>query len=360
MGKDFYKTLGVSKKATEEEIKKAYKKLALKFHPDKNKSPGAEEKFKELAEAYEILSDKKKRDIYDQVGEEGLKAGAGGGGFNGFPGQGTRAGQSFTYQFHGDPMETFKQFFQSEGVFSGMSFSNGGNGSGIPMSAMFGEFEDMDMDSGGFTRMNGGGSRFPGGFFSPSNGQNNTSSKKLRQDPPIERELPVSLEEVLTGCTKKMKITRRVTRPDGQTTKEDKILTINIKPGWKSGTKITFNQEGDQSLNALPADVIFVIKDKPHQYFKRDGSDIRYAVKISLKEALTGKTTVRVPTLEGEPVTLAIRDIVKPTTQKRLTGRGLPLPKEPLKRGDLIIQFDIQFPTTLPETTKQILADLLP
>jgi DnaJ-class molecular chaperone len=362
MGKDYYKILGVSKSASEDEIKKAYRKMALKYHPDKNKDPGAEEKFKSCAEAYEVLSDKRKREIYDQVGEEGLKAGAGAGG--GFPGgaNGQQNGQSFSYQFHGDPYETFKQFFQSDGMFSSMSFNSGGGG-GNPMSAMFGDFEDMDTDScqggrGGFTRMNGAG--FPGGFFTSSGGQPNMSTKKLRQDPPIERELPVSLEEILTGCTKKMKITRRVTQPNGHMIKEDKILTINVKPGWKSGTKITFNQEGDQSPNALPADVIFIIKDKPHQYFKRDGSDIKYTAKISLKEALTGGAVVRVPTLDSEPVSLALRDIVKPTTQKRLSGRGLPLPKEPNKRGDLVVQFDIQFPTTLSDPTKQILADLLP
>ena len=73
MGKDYYKILGISKSATEDEIKKAYRKLALKFHPDKNKAPGAEDKFKEVAEAYEVLSDKKKRDVFDQYGEEGLK-----------------------------------------------------------------------------------------------------------------------------------------------------------------------------------------------------------------------------------------------------------------------------------------------
>lgn len=369
MGKDYYKTLGVTKSATEDEIKKAYRKLALKFHPDKNKAPDAEEKFKAIAEAYDVLADKKKRDIYDQVGEEGLKAGAGAGGAGpGFARGCAQNGQSFSYQFHGDPYETFKQFFQSDGVFSSMGggFSNGGggglggfgNGGGGGM--IFEDFDSMDVDggvgggrNGGFTRMN----QFPGFFSgSPQNG----CSKKLRQDPPIERELPVSLEEVLTGCTKKMKITRRVIKPDGQYIKEDKILTINVKPGWKSGTKITFNQEGDQSPNAIPADVIFVIKDKPHPNFKRDGCDIKYTAKISLKEALTCNTVTRVPTLDGEPVTLAIKDIVRPSTTKRLFGRGLPLTKEPRKRGDLVVHFDIQFPTSLPEATRQILVDLLP
>lgn len=352
MAKDYYKVLGVSKGATEEEIKKAYRKLALKYHPDKNKAKDAEEKFKELAEAYEVLSDKKKRDIYDQVGEEGLRAGAGGAGAGGFGPSGQ--GAHFTYQFHGDPYETFKQFFQSDGL-SGMAGFGGGMGN------LFGDFEEMETDNvggaRGFSRTNG----FPRGtFFSTGGAAPTGCSKKLRQDPPIERELPVSLDEVLTGCTKKMKITRRVTEPNGNTFKEDKILTINIKPGWKAGTKITFNNEGDQSPNALPADVIFIIKDKPHPYFKRDGSDIKYTAKISLKEALTCNAIIRVPTLDGSPVSLAIRDVIKPTTTKRLTGRGLPLIKEPNKRGDLIVQFDIQFPTSLPDTTKQILADLLP
>ena len=189
MGKDYYRTLGVSKSASDDEIKKAYRKLALKFHPDKNKDPGAEEKFKELAEAYEVLSDKRKREIYDQVGEEGLKAGAGAGpdgcrfGQRGGPG-----GQSFSYQFHGDPYETFKQFFQSDGMFSSMNFGGGGGGIG----QMFGNFEEMDTNPSGhngFSRMNS----FPGGNFFSSGGQPNGPCKKMRQDPPIERALPVSL-----------------------------------------------------------------------------------------------------------------------------------------------------------------------
>lgn len=107
MGKDYYKMLGISKTATEDEIKKAYRKLALKYHPDKNKNPGAEEMFKNVAEAYEVLSDKKKREIYDQYGEEGLKGNPGG--HSGGGGQGH--GGNYTYSFHGDPRATFAQFF---------------------------------------------------------------------------------------------------------------------------------------------------------------------------------------------------------------------------------------------------------
>jgi DnaJ-class molecular chaperone len=126
MGKDYYHILGLSKSATDDEIKKAYRKLALKYHPDKNKSPEAEEKFKLLAEAYEVLSDKKKRDIYDQFGEEGLKGGGGGSG-GGFGGGGS--GPHFTYSFHGDPRQTFAQFFGTENPFE-MFFNMGGLGVG--------------------------------------------------------------------------------------------------------------------------------------------------------------------------------------------------------------------------------------
>lgn len=81
-----------------------------------------------------------------------------------------------------------------------------------------------------------------------------------------------------------MKISRKVFQADGSSRKEDKVLTIDVKPGWKSGTKITFQREGDQTPNKIPADIVFIIRDKPHPHFKRDGSDLRYTAKISLTE----------------------------------------------------------------------------
>lgn len=115
-----------------------------------------------------------------------------------------------------------------------------------------------------------------------------------KQDKPIVHELPVTLEDLCKGCTKKMKITRynlfakiiyliyyrKITNPDGITRSEDKVLTINVKPGWKNGTRITFPKEGDVYPGRLPADITFVIKDKIHPKFKRDGSDIRLVIYI--------------------------------------------------------------------------------
>ena len=113
MGKDYYQILGVEKTATEEEIKKAYRKMALRFHPDKNKDPGAEDKFKEISEAYEVLSDKDKRASYDRYGSEGMRAGGGRSGGVGSPTHG-----GFTFTQHTDPFEMFRSFFGGRDPFS--------------------------------------------------------------------------------------------------------------------------------------------------------------------------------------------------------------------------------------------------
>ena len=117
---------------------------------------------------------------------------------------------------------------------------------------------------------------------------------KKKQDPPIERDLMLSLEEVFHGCIKKMKISRKVMSPDGRSTHlEDKVLTIDIKPGWKAGTKITFPREGDQSPNTIPADIVFIIKDKAHPFFKRDGVDLIYHARITLREVIKSLTIIK-------------------------------------------------------------------
>lgn len=347
MGKDFYKILGVSKGASDDEIKKAYRKLALKYHPDKNKAKDAEEKFKGVAEAYEVLSDKKKRDIYDQYGEEGLKGEAAGAG-------GPAGGGSFSYTFHGDPRATFAQFFGTNDPFS-IFFGEGGERMAFG-GDMFGGGMDQDDI---FNQM--GGNR-GGAFRSQSfNVHGNPQAKKMKIDPPIEHDLYVSLEDINTGCSKKMKISKMVVQPDGVALKEEKILQINVKPGWKAGTKITFPKEGDQIPGKVPADIVFIIRDKPHNQFKREGSDIKYTAKITLREALCATGQLKVPTLTGDTIPLTLHhEVIKPTTVKRLQGRGLPFPKEPTQRGDLIVNFDIVFPDNLSKNAREILMDVLP
>lgn len=327
MGKDYYKILGISKNASDDDIKKAYRRMALKYHPDKNKSQGAEEIFKEAAEAYEVLSDKKKREIYDKYGEDGLKGGVGGGG----PG-------SFTYEFHGDPRATFAQFFGNVNPFE--------------------DFFENRFGSSGFTFASADDDSFP--MFTNTIFRQSPTRKEQEQDPPIEYELFISLEEIYTGCVKKMKINKKIEKPDGSVIREDKFLTINVKPGWKSGTKVTFSNEGDQIRNRKPADIVFIIRDKPHSVFRREGSDIIYTARISLKEALCG-CNVNVPTMTKEIIPLYYtNEIITPQTVKRLQGRGLPYPKEPSRTGDLVVNFDIQFPQKISDNGKNALRNLLP
>lgn len=357
MGKDFYKILGIAKSANDDEIKKAYRKLALKYHPDKNKAAGAEERFKEVAEAYEVLSDKKKREIYDQYGEEGLQPGAGGmppgaGGFGGMD----HDGAHFTYQSNVDPRATFAQFFGSSNPFA-MFFEGGRGGPGG--ATMFTMDDDMDVFSQAQGQRAGGGGPGLGAFRSQSFNVHQSPRKERQQDPPVEHDLYVSLEDIEKGCTKKMKISRTVTQADGMPRKEEKVLNITVKPGWKTGTKITFQNEGDRLPGKIPADIVFTIRDKPHSTFKREGSDIRYTAKISLKDALCG-THLKVPALSGAAVSVnTVGEVIKPATVKRISGRGLPYPKEPSRRGDLLVAFDIKFPDLVDESTKAALQRLL-
>lgn len=154
---------------------------------------------------------------------------------------------------------------------------------------------DMDGDDDPFSSFSHFGFNGLNGFHRgagrrPRNESLHSSSNTRRkvQDPPVVHELRVSLEEIFHGCTKRMRITRRRLNPDGRTTRtEDKILNIVIKRGWKEGTKITFPKEGDETPENIPADIVFVLKDKGHPHFKRDGSNIIYTAKVSLKEVCT-------------------------------------------------------------------------
>ncbi len=154
---------------------------------------------------------------------------------------------------------------------------------------LFGDFDDMEMDDHLFG-LGGPSGRNANAFRSQSfTAGSPQAGRKVnsRQDPPIEHDLFLTLEEVLKGCVKKMKITRRVLNSDGKSyRKEDKVLTINVKPGWKAGTKITFQREGDHNSSTIPADIVFIIRDKPHPHFKREGADLKYTAKITLRDVL--------------------------------------------------------------------------
>ncbi|TYZ58301.1 hypothetical protein PybrP1_009334 [[Pythium] brassicae (nom. inval.)] len=380
MGKDYYAVLNVPRTASDDELKKAYRKLALKWHPDKNPNDQerAQQKFQEVGEAYEVLSDKQKREIFDKYGEEGLKAGGGGGGgpapgpesaggagFGSMPGgfsfssNGPGGFSSFSssssgfpggggFSFHStDPSKIFEQFFGT---------SNPMEAEHMDPMAMFGGGRRAGRAGSGFGGFGGGGR---GGMESMFSGHNRGGGRSAKPEK-LKVELDCTLEQLYTGCTKKLKITRKVADASTQQVREEqKILEVNVRPGWKDGTKITFEGQGDALPNRPAQDIVFVIKEKPHDKFKREGDHLVYRARLSLKDALLGAGTLSIRSLDARSISMRLDGVVAPGTRKVFAGEGMPLQKSPAQRGDLYVDFDVQFPTSLTERQKELLRQAL-
>jgi DnaJ homolog subfamily B member 4 len=361
-----YDALSTSPSASQDDIKKAYRKAALKWHPDKNKdNPNAAEKFKEVSQAYEILSDPEKRKVYDQYGLEFLLKGGQapppgaempdgmGGGFGGMPG-------GFNFGGGGMPGGGGTRTFH---------FSTGsGGGGGF-------NFSDPNDIFAQFTRSAGGGDDDPmfsnifGGGF-PGSGARNTGSRRStgnfssRQPRPqtpevsvVERPLHVTLEELFSGTRKKLKIKRKTYNNEGQRITEDKILEMDVKPGLKAGSKIKFTGVGDQEEGGTQ-DMHFIITEKPHPTLTRDGDNLITYVDLDLKEALTGwKRTVT--TIDGRQLQVSGSGPTQPGWQEEFPNLGMPLSKKPSERGDFIVKVKIAFPRTLTAAQKAKIKEAL-
>jgi DnaJ family protein B protein 4 len=138
----------------------------------------------------------------------------------------------------------------------------------------------------------------------------------------------------------------------------EEILTIDVKPGWKKGTKITFPEKGNEQPGVIPADLVFIIDEKPHPVFTREGNDLIVTQKISLVEALTGYT-VNLTTLDGRRLTIPVTNVVHPEYEEVVPKEGMPLQKDQTKRGNLRIKFNIKFPTRLTSEQKTGVKKLL-
>eukprot|EP01064_Diplonema_japonicum_P039184 TRINITY_DN976_c0_g1_i1.p1 TRINITY_DN976_c0_g1~~TRINITY_DN976_c0_g1_i1.p1 ORF type:complete len:334 (+),score=57.58 TRINITY_DN976_c0_g1_i1:78-1079(+) len=324
--KRLYDILGVAPDADENAIKRAYKKAALKWHPDRNteNKEKAEEKFKEVAEAYDVLSNKEKRRVYDQVGESYKDMGNGGGGGGG--GRGGMPGGFTSSSFQGDPNEIFKQFFgaqfnpasssfDDDDPFASMFGGMGGRGGG-GMQFMSGGMPGMGM--GGMPGM-GGGMPFGGGM------------QAKRKGPPKEFPLECTLEDLYTGCVKKRKLTRKRVR-NGKPVDDSKVVEITVQPGWKNGTKVTFPGESDEVPGQTPGDIIFVLKEAKHPTFTRDGADLVYQPSLP---AQSGPVTV--PVLNGGSVTIRI---ASGTASTSIPEKGMPVRKggKQVGHGDIVVK----------------------
>ena len=233
----------------------------------------------------------------------------------------------------------------TDGILLNRQFFSGGFG-GFGMGgrpSMFDSDDDDDM----------GGSSF-GGFGNRSY-RSNARQTNSTQSKPSEVTLPlkVSLEELYNGTTKHLKVGRRLLSG----AKEDKVLEIQISPGWKSGTKIRFPKSGNEQPNGDSQNLVFIVEEKQHERFTREGNDLTVNMPISLVDALTGSGGKKVVEgLDGRKLQVSVPSgVVKPGLRTTLTGEGMPIRKDGSvkKRGDLIVKWDAVFPTRLSEAQKE-------
>jgi molecular chaperone DnaJ len=345
--RDYYEILGVEKKATEEEIKKAYRKTALKFHPDRNQGdPAAEEKFKEAAEAYEVLGNAEKRAKYDRFGHAGM----------------------------GD---------------------NGGfSGGQVNMEDIFSQFGDIFGDGGGFGSFFGGGNRGGGG-------------RRTRKGSNLRVKVRLTLEEIEGGVEKKLKINklvnvagskfktcstcggsgavRRVTNTilgQMQTTstcpscngsgqmidsrapgtdengqkREERVVTVNIPAGVEDGMQLQVRGEGNEGpMDGIPGDLIVLIEEVQDDHLVRDGQNVLYRLPLNFVDAALG-TSVEVPTIGGK-AKVKIPEGTQSGKVLRLKNKGLPSVNS-YGKGDQLIYVSVYTPKTLSREEKAVLEKL--
>lgn len=309
MAEDYYQVLGVDKKATAEEIKKAYRKLAFKWHPDKNPSnkAAAEEKFKKISEAYAVLSDAEKRQNYDNFG----------------------SADQFRQQYSQE--DIFRGFDLDEILRSfGFGGSRGGGRATFRTGTKRGGYTAYEEDplAGIFGQMGGGAGRQYANM--PQKGQD------------AEYNLSISLEESVMGADKKISLQM-----------ENRIEDINVKipPGISTGKKLRLPGKGLTGYQGGPnGDLYLNINVLPHPIFARDGNDLYIEKTIKFTQAALG-TTIDIPTLDGSTKRLKIAPGTQNNTKIRMKGFGVPGMKGAPK-GDQFVKINVEVPKKL--TDKQI------
>lgn len=303
--RDYYEVLGVAKSATPDEIKKAHRKLVRQYHPDANKhNPQAEEKFKEVQEAYDVLSDAQKRANYDRFGHAGVGAGAAGG-----PG--------------GDPFEAFRR----AGAGRGGARGRGQAGPGVSV-------EDVDLGDI-FEQFFGGRMGGRGRGRGPQ-----AAPQAAPRGADVEHPVTLSFEQAARGTTLSLQLDR-----DGQV----ETIDVKIPPGVKDGGRVRVKGKGQQSYGQA-GDLYIVTRIAPHPYFRREDLDIYVDVPITLQEAAMG-AKVEAPTLDG-PVTLTIPPGTSSGAKLRIRGKGI---ERSGQRGDQFVLPRIVIPKDLDDEDRRMI-----
>ncbi|MFC1837344.1 DnaJ C-terminal domain-containing protein [Thermodesulfobacteriota bacterium] len=302
---DYYEVLGVKKDSSSQDIKKAYRKLAMKYHPDRNKGDKeAEEKFKKISEAYAVLSDDEKRKQYDTFGASG-----------------------------------FQQRYSQEDIFRGFDLGD-----------ILKEFGLGGM-GGGFRTSGGQGSPFETFFFQgggPGGGTASFHHQQPVKGADLNYELSVSLEEILHGSDKTISL-----RKEGKT----ENVSVKIPKGIRAAQKLRLAGKGSPSpQGGPPGDLFLIINEQPHPVFKRDGNNLAVEQKISFSKACLG-TEVSVNSLEGKELKIKVPAGIQQQSKLRLKGHGLPSgPKG--GRGDILVKISVDIPKDLTEEQKKLIREL--
>ncbi|MFO7964136.1 MAG: molecular chaperone DnaJ [Desulfobacterales bacterium] len=355
MAKDYYSTLGVSKNASKDDIKKAYRKLARKWHPDIN--PGnkeAEQKFKEISEAYDIIGDEKKRKLYDEFGEEGLRAG--------FDAEKARQYQQYqsSDRFSGwqSTGQDFGRYERYEDIFGDL-FGFGGGRTGFRttrsakgrdleyeltidmMAALKGSETEISMQKQKECPVCGGTGMNPaqGAATCPTCG--GTGQVKMAEG-------PMDFTRTCPNCNG----TGRIGTPCGQCRGSGAVIgteriKVNIPKGVKDGSRIRVAGKGEPGQNGgKPGDLFLVIRVRPHPLIKREGDNLYMDVPVTVYEAMAGGK-ITVPTIDG-PVSVKIPPQSQSGQQLKLKGKGAPDLKTK-KKGDLYLKLNVKVPKTRDE-----------
>ncbi len=363
--RDYYDILGVSKGASAAEIKKAYRKMAIKYHPDKNPdNKEAEEMFKEAAEAYEVLSNPEKRSRYDQFGHAGVGSSAASGG--GFAGGGMSMDDIFSH---------FGDIFGGHFGFSGGSFG----GSGSPFGGGSGR---RRINKGSNLRVrvkltleemaHGVEKKIKIKKYVPCHACNGTGAEKGTQPATcptchgsghVTRVTNTFLGQMQTSSTcpqcggEGNIITRKCTVCQGHgIVKSEEVVTINIPAGVNEGMQLSMSGEGNAAARGgIPGDLIILIAEEPHPDLKRDGNNLLYDLYISFPDAALG-TSIDVPTVDGK-ARIKLPAGTQGGKVLRLKGKGLP-DVNGYGKGDLLINVNIWTPRSLSHEEKKTLEDL--
>lgn len=343
---EFYDILEVSPNCNSDELKKAYRKLALKYHPDKNPSEG--ERFKRISQAYEVLSDPEKRRVYDDGGEDAIKGQGNGGGFH-------------------SPMDIFDMFFGG-GMFGGggprsrereRKAKNVVHNLSVPLEELYnGASKKLAVHKNVICeKCTGTGSR--SGKKPEKCGTCKGQGMTFR----IHQLAPGMIQHMQTVCPDCQGAGERVNANDRckncagkKITKDRKLINIHVEKGMSDGEKIVLYGEGDQEPDVSPGDIIIVIDEKPHPFFRRSGIDLIMPMELELVEALCGfQKTIETMDNRTLVITTLPGEIIHPGDIKSVLNEGMPIYKNPTEKGRLIIQFTIKFPTSIaPEIVPQL------